>query len=100
MSAAQELEIDELVEAVYAEVGDDRGLRGGADDRGAGEDREPVGAGRVRQEFRARVDDPALAGFLEEVQLQSDQDTLASDTAQVTLMTIHNAKGLEYGSSS
>ena len=30
------------------------------------------------------------------MQLQSDQDTLADDTAQVTLMTIHNAKGLEY----
>ena len=42
-----------------AEVGDDRGLRGGADDRGAGEDREPVGAGSVRLEFRARVTDPA-----------------------------------------
>ena len=45
---------------------------------------------------RGRAEEPALAGFLEEVQLQSDQDTLASDTAQVTLMTIHNAKGLEY----
>ena len=30
------------------------------------------------------------------MQLQSDQDTLGDDTAQVTLMTIHNAKGLEY----
>ena len=48
------------------------------------------------QEYRARVEEPALAGFLEEVQLQSDQDTLATDTPQVTLMTIHNAKGLEY----
>ena len=32
----RELEIDELVEAVTREVEDDRGLRGGADDRGAG----------------------------------------------------------------
>ena len=30
------------------------------------------------------------------MQLQSDQDTLGSESGQVTLMTIHNAKGLEY----
>ena len=48
------------------------------------------------QEYRRRAEEPTLSGFLEEVQLQSDQDTLATDEAQVTLMTIHNAKGLEY----
>ena len=95
MSAAQELEIDELVEA------SPRG-RGRS---GHEAERTIEARGRIEnlselvgsaQEFRARVGDPTLAGFLEEVQLQSDQDTLASDTAQVTLMTIHNAKGLEY----
>jgi DNA helicase-2/ATP-dependent DNA helicase PcrA len=52
----------------------------------------------VAQEFVARDDggEPTLSRFLEEVQLQSDQDTIAGDTPQVTLMTIHNAKGLEY----
>ena len=88
-------QVDELVEAVLTGP-DDRGLRGRADDRGAGRIenlQELVGSA---QEYRSRVDDPTLAGFLEEVQLQSDQDTLGTDTAQVTLMTIHNAKGLEY----
>jgi DNA helicase-2/ATP-dependent DNA helicase PcrA len=51
----------------------------------------------VAREFRAQEEgETTLAAFLEQVQLQSDQDTLADDGAQVTLMTIHNAKGLEY----
>ena len=96
MSAAQELEIDELVETVLQRSGTIEAYEAERtiEARGRIENlSELVGSA---QEFRARVDDPTLAGFLEEVQLQSDQDTLASDTAQVTLMTIHNAKGLEY----
>ena len=47
-SAAQELEVDELLEAVLAAQRHDRGARGGADDRGARPDREPRGARRRR----------------------------------------------------
>jgi DNA helicase II / ATP-dependent DNA helicase PcrA len=43
---------------------------------------------------------PALSGFLQEISLYSDQDALRDpedgDGGQVTLMTLHNAKGLEY----
>jgi DNA helicase-2/ATP-dependent DNA helicase PcrA len=96
MSAAQELAVDELVEAVLARSGTLEAYEAERtiEARGRIENlQELVGSA---QEYRARVDDPALAGFLEEVQLQSDQDTLASDDGQVTLMTIHNAKGLEF----
>jgi DNA helicase-2/ATP-dependent DNA helicase PcrA len=96
MSAAQELEVDELVRAVLERSGTIEAYEAERtiEARGRIENLEElVGSA---QEFRSRVEEPALAGFLEEVQLQSDQDTLASDTAQVTLMTIHNAKGLEY----
>jgi ATP-dependent DNA helicase UvrD/PcrA len=96
MSASQELAVDELVDAVLQRSGMIEAYEAERtiEARGRIENlQELVGSA---QEYRARVDDPALAGFLEEVQLQSDQDTLASDTAQVTLMTIHNAKGLEY----
>ncbi len=96
MSAAQELEVDELVKAVLERSGTIEAYEAERtiEARGRIENLEElVGSA---QEFRSRVEEPALAGFLEEVQLQSDQDTLASDTAQVTLMTIHNAKGLEY----
>ena len=96
MSAAQELEVDELVETVLQRTGTIEAYEAERtiEARGRIENlSELVGSA---QEYRARVDGPTLAGFLEEVQLQSDQDTLASDTPQVTLMTIHTAKGLEY----
>ena len=96
MSAAQELPVDELVQAVLERSGTIEAYEAERtiEARGRIENLEElVGSA---QEYRRRVDEPALAGFLEEVQLQSDQDTLAEDEAQVTLMTIHNAKGLEY----
>ncbi len=96
MSAAQELEIDELVERVLERSGTIEAYEAERtiEARGRIENlSELVGSA---QEYRARADEPSLSGFLEEVQLQSDQDTLGDDTAQVTLMTIHNAKGLEY----
>jgi DNA helicase-2/ATP-dependent DNA helicase PcrA len=96
MSAAQELEVDELVEAVLDRSGTIEAYEAERtiEARGRIENlSELVGSA---QEYRARADEPTLSGFLEEVQLQSDQDTLADDEAQVTLMTIHNAKGLEY----
>jgi DNA helicase-2/ATP-dependent DNA helicase PcrA len=96
MSAAQELPVDELVEAVLARSGTIESLEAERtiEARGRIENLEElVGSA---QEYRRRVDEPSLAGFLEEVQLQSDQDTLAVGEPQVTLMTIHNAKGLEY----
>ena len=50
----------------------------------------------VAQEFRAGREEPTLSTFLQEISLVSDQDGIAAGEAQVTLMTIHNAKGLEY----
>ena len=96
MSAAQELPVDELVEAVLDRSGTLEALEAERtiEARGRIENLEElVGSA---QEFRRRVEEPSLAGFLEEVQLQSDQDTLVAGEPQVTLMTIHNAKGLEY----
>jgi DNA helicase II / ATP-dependent DNA helicase PcrA len=96
MASAQELEVDEFVRAVLDRSGTIEAYEAERtiEARGRIENREElVGSA---QEYRARVEEPTLAGFLEEVQLQSDQDTLSADTAQVTLMTIHNAKGLEY----
>ena len=96
MASAQELEVDELVRAVLDRSGTIEAYEAERtiEARGRIENLEElVGSA---QEYRARVEEPTLSGFLEEVQLQSDQDTLAADTPQVTLMTIHNAKGLEY----
>jgi DNA helicase-2/ATP-dependent DNA helicase PcrA len=40
--------------------------------------------------------EPTLGGFLQEQALYSDQDTLDTEGGQVALMTLHNAKGLEF----
>ena len=47
------------------------------------------------QRFVSSAEDPRLASFLENIALMSDIDTLKAEE-QVALMTLHNAKGLEY----
>jgi DNA helicase-2/ATP-dependent DNA helicase PcrA len=43
-----------------------------------------------------QTEEPNLSTFLQEVSLISDQDTIRSESSLVTLMTMHNAKGLEF----
>ena len=53
----------------------------------------------VAREYVTRTEEPSLAGFLQEVALTADADALAAQdngTGRVTLMTLHNAKGLEF----
>ena len=50
----------------------------------------------VAAEYAAGEDDPSLAGFLEGLTLASDADEVEDKAGQVTLMPIHNAKGLEF----
>ena len=52
----------------------------------------------VAREYVARTGEPSLQGFLQEVALTADADALAAadDGGRVTLMTLHNAKGLEF----
>src|SRR5215472_14617248 len=52
----------------------------------------------VAREYEASAEEPSLSTFLQEISLYSDQDALrdGEGAGQVTLMTLHNAKGLEY----
>ena len=50
----------------------------------------------VAKEYEERATDPSLTGFLEELALITDTDTVEGDEAGVTFMTLHNAKGLEF----
>src|SRR5580700_2923014 len=52
----------------------------------------------VAREYEATDDAPSLAGFLANVALVSDLDSLDEDASYVTLMTLHSAKGLEFPS--
>ncbi len=50
----------------------------------------------VAREFHERTPEATLTDFLESVTLVSEQDQLDADEGSVTLMTLHNAKGLEF----
>jgi DNA helicase-2/ATP-dependent DNA helicase PcrA len=54
----------------------------------------------VAREFDANWEgehgEPALAEFLQQLSLYSEQDGLRESEELITLMTLHNAKGLEY----
>jgi DNA helicase-2/ATP-dependent DNA helicase PcrA len=51
----------------------------------------------VAREYEERGQEEAsLDAFLQEISLFSDQDALDVERADVTLMTLHNAKGLEF----
>jgi DNA helicase-2/ATP-dependent DNA helicase PcrA len=50
----------------------------------------------VAREFQETADDPSLSHFLQDISLYSDQDAIRGEESLVTLMTLHNAKGLEF----
>jgi DNA helicase-2/ATP-dependent DNA helicase PcrA len=55
--------------------------------------RELVG---VALEYQERLPEEGLAGLLESVSLVTEQDEYDQESGSVTLMTLHNAKGLEF----
>jgi DNA helicase-2/ATP-dependent DNA helicase PcrA len=55
---------------------------------------ELVGIGREFEQ--GQQEDKSLEAFLERIALVADTDSLSSDEGVLTLMTLHNAKGLEY----
>jgi DNA helicase-2/ATP-dependent DNA helicase PcrA len=52
--------------------------------------------GGVAAEFEARFPEGSIADFLEQVALVTEQDEYDEEASTVTLMTLHNAKGLEF----
>jgi DNA helicase II / ATP-dependent DNA helicase PcrA len=55
---------------------------------------ELVGVGR---EYDSAADEGSVEEFLQQVALFSEQDSLKDEQGLLTLMTLHNAKGLEFG---
>ena len=98
MSQSQELERARARRARARAERLPAGARGRAHDRGAGPHREPAGARRRRARVRRAdaTEEPSLSSFLQEISLYSDQDAIRGDGSLVTLMTLHNAKGLEF----
>jgi DNA helicase-2/ATP-dependent DNA helicase PcrA len=51
----------------------------------------------VAREYDATAEAPSVEEFLQQIALFSEQDQLRDEQGLVTLMTLHNAKGLEFG---
>ncbi len=98
MAGAMELSVSELVERVLERSGylDALEAERTIEARGRIENLEELVG--VAREFEAAAEEPSLSTFLQEISLYSDQDALRGDEGggQVTLMTLHSAKGLEY----
>jgi DNA helicase-2/ATP-dependent DNA helicase PcrA len=50
----------------------------------------------VAREYDGTAESPSLGEFLQQIALIADADTRVDDEGLVTLMTLHNAKGLEF----
>ncbi|MBX5473786.1 MAG: UvrD-helicase domain-containing protein [Thermoleophilia bacterium] len=96
MSAARELEVPELIEAVLERTGYLAALEAERTVEAQGRIENLQELVSVAREWREQASAPTLSGFLQEVSLYSDQDELRGDRSLVTLMTLHNAKGLEF----
>jgi DNA helicase II / ATP-dependent DNA helicase PcrA len=96
MSAAMEYEVPELIEAVLERSGYLASLEAERTIEADGRMENLQELVSVAREWREQTEEPTLSGFLQEISLYSDQDAIRGDGSFVTLMTLHNAKGLEF----
>jgi DNA helicase II / ATP-dependent DNA helicase PcrA len=96
MSAAQELEVPELIERVLERSGTIEALEAERTIESQGRIENLQELVSLAREWQEQNTEPTLSSFLQEVSLYSDQDTIRGESSLVTLMTLHNAKGLEY----
>ncbi len=96
MSAAMELEVPELIEEVLQRSGYMESLEAERTIEAQGRMENLQELVSVAREWREEAQDTTLSAFLQEISLYSDQDAIRGDTSLVTLMTLHNAKGLEF----
>jgi DNA helicase-2/ATP-dependent DNA helicase PcrA len=96
MAGALDLEVPEVLERVLERSGYLEALRAERTIEAQGRVENLQELVGVAQEYQHTADEPSLSGFLQEISLYSDQDALRGEQSLVTLMTLHNAKGLEF----
>ena len=96
MSATEELAVPELIERVLEQSGYIEALEAERTIEAQGRIENLQELVALAREWVENAADPTLSSFLQEVSLYSDQDAIRGDGSLVTLMTIHNAKGLEF----
>jgi DNA helicase-2/ATP-dependent DNA helicase PcrA len=95
-AGALELEVPELVQRVLDQTGYVAALEAERTIEAQGRIENLQELVGVAQEYQASSPEPSLSHFLQEISLFSDQDALTDQESRVTLMTLHNAKGLEF----
>ena len=96
MSGALELEVPELIERVLEQSGTIAALEAERTIEAQGRIENLQELVSLAREWQEQNPEPNLSSFLQEVSLYSDQDAIRGEASLVTLMTLHNAKGLEF----
>jgi superfamily I DNA/RNA helicase len=95
-SGALELPVAELVERVLDRSGYIEALEAERTIEAQGRIENLQELVGVAQEYQSSAPEPSLSNFLQEISLYADADALREEQSLVTLMTLHNAKGLEF----
>jgi DNA helicase-2/ATP-dependent DNA helicase PcrA len=96
MAGALELPVPELLERVLERSGYLASLEAERTVEAQGRIENLMELVGVAREYQAASAEPSLSEFLQGISLYSDQDALEEERSLVTLMTLHNAKGLEF----
>src|SRR5438477_5264197 len=96
MSGALELDVPELIERVLERSGYIESLEAERTIEAQGRIENLQELVALAREWQEQTAEPILSAFLQEVSLYSDQDAMRGEGSLVTLMTLHNAKGLEF----
>jgi DNA helicase II / ATP-dependent DNA helicase PcrA len=96
MSSAEELDVAELIEGVLDRSGYLESLEAERTIEAQGRIENLQELVALAREWLESATEPSLSSFLQEVSLYSDQDAIRGEGSLVTLMTLHNAKGLEF----
>jgi DNA helicase-2/ATP-dependent DNA helicase PcrA len=97
-SGAMELTVAELVERTLERSGYLEALEAERTIEAQGRTENLQELVGVSREYQETAEEPSLSHFLQEISLYSDQDAIRGEESLVTLMTLHNAKGLEFRS--
>jgi DNA helicase-2/ATP-dependent DNA helicase PcrA len=88
--------VGELLEEMLSETGYVEALRAERTIEAQGRIENLEELVRVAREYDAGSPEGSLDEFLQQIALLADADTIRDDEGLVTLMTLHNAKGLEF----
>src|SRR5687767_14696670 len=96
MAGALDLSVPEVLERVLERSGYLEALEAERTIEAQGRTENLMELVGVAREYQETAEEPSLSEFLQQISLYSDQDALEEEQSLVTLMTLHNAKGLEF----